>query len=261
MLRLKNPLSFPGGNPGVNQSHPAASGLMFSAVPTATGTATNLVTGSSATTGSAPTATIWGGLGPANYFSAAGNYLTIAGLQTAIFKQGTLAAFFTITTTSTNVILGQVPSSGTGVILLGNSGTLVLQTNGVIYSAGYALALNTPYFVAVSFSGTSCNVVLLNLKTGVVLYKNITIVIPTGTFSGSMALGNYSAHLASLLGNLGPCMGATCFLSLPQLIQWAQTPWDFWYPRTFDGIFLSGLKKAVPAHFSRGFPDGGVQVT
>jgi len=34
-------------------------------------------------------------------------------------------------------------------------------------------------------------------------------------------------------------------------LQWTQAPWDFWYPRTFDGIFLSGLKKVVAAQVAQ----------
>jgi len=267
MLRLKNPLGFPGGNPGVNWGHialgsqPRFSGV---AIPGSTSFA-NLGIGGrgTSTIAGAPTSAM-GVLGPV-WLSGTSGYVNFSGRAATNDALMTIAAMVMQTggSASANVILQTSGSSNTGWDLRTSSLQVQMVAPAVAaISSGINLTLNVPYFIAASINASKSSFLVLNLLTGQIntaaVSTGSTPLAPNGVYTlGSDNSGRF------WVGQIAAVMASAQFMSVPQLLQWAQAPWDFWYPRTFDGIFLSGLKKVVaaPTHFSRGFPDGGVQVT
>jgi len=267
MLRLKNPLAYPGGNSGFNSAHPAAyrcrvaaiassSGFMsslFGATPTYIGTisetinsfgpATNLITGARITY-------------PIVSESVATSGVTFSAILTPI----------TVSTAATIICCGNDGTSNQSVQFNMNSGLLRIYDGNATIASTITLVAGNTYFVAASYNGVAANFIALNLATGQLYTSVVSTAGTLGSTTGDpFAIGNRNTVLTSPINSWLSAVSYTArALPLRQLLQWAQAPWDFWYPRTFDGIFLSGLKSAAvaaPTHFSRGFPDGGVQVT
>lgn len=251
LILARNPLVFPGGAPGFNPNHVAAKNIVFSGVAVPTGTtgspaAINVLTGAKGalTSASGYTGGMDGTIGPVN-IQPSGN----AGYQ--LFP---VAASQTDTTTTFGVIVTGFPTGTIALFSVGSASNgpgLRLSSlvptfanwNGSNYtSSGVTLTASTPYFLAVSLNLTTCNFVTVNLRNG-------------QTKTSSVAGGAQTSHNTNVIwqsvnvvgnfggSNLAAAMYSTAYMSLAQLLAWAQAPWDFWYPPTVGNLIFSGLAK------------------
>lgn len=243
--RLRNVLAYPGGLPRFDPSHPAATGTLFSGVPFG-GRFINLLTALPLNTvsGTAATAGVDGNLGPVAKFAANGAQSSST-LFAATTPSFTLAAFFRPAAVSgTTIVVGLNNNTGLGQV----SGVLVLRASSSNSSSGLTVSVGVPYFAAASWlSGGNINFVLVNLNTG---------NIQTAT-SSTAATINLSVFLIAAAGtaandefngSIGPVLlGINNYLSLPLLTNWAQSPWDFWFPSNVQNLIFAGLGTSVTA--------------
>lgn len=238
-------LSYPGGMPGFDPAHPASYRCSFSAVAVGAnfinlhsglqrGTATTL-----------PTAAINGVIGPAPQFSSAGNALRFSGSWNITPSAVTLAAIFQLSAASVaNGVFGTAQSNTTGCYLeinAANHPALIVAASSSSTFTTITLSSGVPYFVAVSGNAAVQNCVCINLLNGEIQSASKSIAL-TFTASGPAPAIGLVLDATGLSGQVAAVCSGFNLLSLAQLIQWAQRPWDFWYPPAIDELLFSGLK-------------------
>ena len=247
-----NRLAYPGSSPGIDFSHIAMKGMQtaFSVVPNGA----NFFNYASAQAGTVangtPTYSLYGSVGPNVYFGTS-QWITFANQSTAKATVN-MACIATFTSTSGfRPFFCNSTDSSKGIDYCILSGITVAFRNGDNVTLVASPATNVPYFIATSSyhpaAGApisySLNAVVVNLLTGQVFTKvaSNTSGGPTAA-NGSFVLGTdatpnaVGAYIAAAF--LGTSTG-TSLLSIPELLQWAQDPWSFWYPQTVD--FASSL--------------------
>jgi hypothetical protein len=256
---------YPGGAAGFDPSHPAAKGTVISTVASGANHI-NLLTGQAgSTTGSVPTAVIDGHIGPAmnclgfEFSTFAGAIPPDGGVGSAV----TLAAIFTRTSASTLYSgVCQTGAGNTGFALnFYGSNVLKFEAPGAGGVVGNATAIGSitllssvPYFVAASYSQAiaTVNFVVTNLLTGQIQTQVVTGATGTplagGTYYAGYAAGSYNS-----LGPLATTMASYAYTILPQLVKWAQRPWDFWRPPTVTNLIFSSLRAPLIAGHKRSF--------
>lgn len=255
----RNPLAFPGGrNPGFDPSHIAAAGIApghgLSAIASGANML-NLLTAAKGTINGTVTAKVVGNLGQTAGLNNAGSQLTFPAQSTATDISGTIAiifqtpnAFTTNQWFATNIINGgfHLTPNGAGAttqaeFVFGGTGVTTLQS-----TFPNPIAQNIPYFLAASASSTQAagasatvvNFLLLNLLTGQVQTSTATAAkLTPAAASGTITI----CQSAALMGQVAAAMFAPSFMSLPALLQWAQSPWDFWYPPTVENAIFGAL--------------------
>lgn len=243
-----NPLAFPGGvNPGFDPSHVAARNCLFSAAAAPNGFI-NCLNGKPGTVGGSPTNEIRGGMGPAVVFTT--NADTTFALPSTSFNQGTMAAIFRCagTTGSPQYILNNIATSsmGIGISLVGNS-DFGYVLGGTSRPSLIPYVANAPYFFAVSFNGSvGASLIAIRLDTGAIITFASTSQAG-GAGDGNIYLGNRGLNTRQLNGSIAAAMFSNVYLSPLQLLAWAQSPWDFWYPPTVQNLLFSGLGGASSA--------------
>jgi hypothetical protein len=226
---LPNPLAYPAGYiPGFNPAHIAAGSCRFSAIPAPGGNFINLLYGNFST-GVFGTSQIFAPFGPAVLVPNS-NPTSFSGFPAVVDASVTLAAFIY----SSNLGNGSVfstsgSSSGWGLQIASNTLKLV-AIGGSTASSGLTVSNSIPYFVAASYSGGTTNFVVLNLATG-----KITSAVISGTLTSSASSGTYRVNTVYGIGYfnggyIAALMYSAAGMSLAALTQWAQRPWDFWYP-------------------------------
>jgi hypothetical protein len=121
---------------------------------------------------------------------------------------------------------------------------------GIVANSGLIPSIDTPYFIVVSASSTAqvCNFLLLNLRTGTYQTASIsTSAFSISLFDSRFALGT-SSHIGFFNSPYGisAAMASDAFLSIPQMLAWAQDPWSFWYPPFgFAGLFSQIIQPPV----------------
>lgn len=237
LLLKRSPLSYPGGNPGFDPSHALSKNAIFSGVSLGANFV-NLLSGSAGTIIGTPSANLTN-LGMVTKFGSTGtdrlswSVASAAGDFTgaAIFNYGAAAG------SSQGLI--ETASGGTTANINGIS----LNSNGnnnpeIIVGATFSFLIpgilvpGVDYFYVASWSQSlqKVNYLLANLNNGTV--KSGTISLTATSASGtSVNVGNHGSVGRPLGGN-GVAATYLCgqFLSPPQLRQWAQDPWGFWYP-------------------------------
>lgn len=251
---FRNPLAYPGGNPGFNSNHFAAGpGIRYSAVAQ-NGNLTNLLTGKPATI----VGTITGATtpqGPAVVNTTSASYLHAPGANeqpTAV----TIALIYTPTSTlptTNNEFLfdnnGNTENSNSVYLYIPNAApTLAVGTTA---SASYNMTAGVPYFIAVSYSsgGPTANFFVLNLATGKAIANAAALTSTIGTTSASQYnIGGTSTANQQMGGDLSAIMyGVNNYLSLAQLEAWGAAPRDFWYPPTVQNLLLSAVNGKAAA--------------
>lgn len=255
----RNPLVYPGTPAGINLNHIAltrGSACRFAGVAR-NGNFFDLTRGVSGTLVGTPTRVIDGNTGDSVQSSSTSNAMTFAGRATvdqrmtfgAIVRWANLGAgtYSFIFANSTN-------TSGYNAFFAGNNGAL-----GIVYALNYTtlgsfVANNIPYFVAGSAGvGGSTNFVARRLDTGAITSYSAG---GPGAYSdspnGTYVVGNWPA-LGSfgMVGRLAAVAYTNAYLSLPQLLQWAAAPWDFWYPPTLASLVLATGAGAAPPPAAR----------
>lgn len=239
------PLAYPAGRaPGFDPTHLAsAGGVAISVIAANSVNFIDLLNGTSGTVtvgNQTFTSSMNGFLGPCVTQSA-----TASGTGITTFRGGivgtptsfTLAAFFSLssvsnfsgligTTTSTTVRGNALFCQTTNLRLLTLNGT----TNSTL-----TIAANIPYFAAVSEAGAIANFVLVNLSNGNMQTASVSNFNSNGTGNGTITIGNIynnNSPIDGFNGSISAAMYSYAGLSVSSLLQWAQRPWDFWYPRT-----------------------------
>lgn len=230
------PLAYPAGRvPGFDPSHPAANGAFLSCVASGANFI-NVLSGNKGTITGTPVASIIGAIGPGvNTISSSTAVVTFGTITTpANLTMG--AIVFPNTLQITNSALLYLDSSTTADILgLINISSVskwevTLGTN-VGLETSFAAVLGTPYFVAASISSVgTVNFVIMNLQNGQVLTATNLNTYPSLTTVTICVGGRSTTNSRQYNGPIACGMMTSNFMSLPQLLAWAQRPWDFWYP-------------------------------
>lgn len=229
------PLAYPAGRvPGFDPTHPAAEGCAFSGIAASGGGFINVLNGNPGTQGGSPSAVIDGNIGRASLYSGSND------------NSNFVVPILSITSCSIAAILRIVSISGNNAFIIGNNSTTLVYVastgvvdifgigNSVTASSGIALSAGVPYFVAgsvVNGSGNPASFVVVNLKTGQILTASATATA-TSLGSGSpLYIGNRNTLNRPPDASIAAAMiSYNNYLPLPTLLQWAQRPWDFWYP-------------------------------
>lgn len=249
-------LAYPGGAlrpPGVNKSHPASKNLLFSIISAPSSIQllrTDLCTiGTIAGVGSS--FVMDGIIGPC-YSPAISN------------NGGTARGSFSINTTSGNATIACIirPTSITGgstsrIITSGNSAAISLvNSTGVVRvnfagsstDTAHALAANVPYFVCcIIISGSKIFSVVTNLNTGSINSFTTATANTVATGTGIVVGNNSTTFLQGFGGYIAAVAWSRAILPPAQLLQWAQDPWSFWYPKTlvYDKFRISAAAQSV----------------
>jgi len=181
-------------------------------------------------------AVINGVIGPG--FTSTGFFnSSILATNTSPGRTWALICFFT-TSPNANTFMDS-SSQVNGLICV--SGSFSIKINGTTLG-GIALTTGVPYFLAGSgYSAIGYNLLALNLRTGVIQTQ-------TGTTTSSFATSGGFISWGTLTGFVyGPCSYTPTYLSMPQLLLWAQRPWDFWYPPTVESLIFDVLSTTAPS--------------
>ena len=241
-------LSYPGGMPSIDPSHPAAAGmspgLSFSGVASVPGFY-DILQGRVPTT-MPGSVTVKGFTGPTWNFAGVTTYqITFAGQSTASYSKATIAAIiFPTSFTVTKGVFASSTSTSKGCILqISGTGNPLMNigATSVTFSA-ITLVANHPYFVAVSAIVGGVSVcVAIDLSNGEMQSSSSTNSASSiGTPTGTITIGQ-NGDDGALVGGIAAVMFAPSFMPLSALEQWAQRPWDFWYPPAIDELLFSGL--------------------
>jgi hypothetical protein len=251
-------LEFPQGYaPGFDSGHSAARNPRYSGI--ATGNAfVNLLSGKA----SVVTGAITAGkdvIGPVAVSPASGTaYNSIPNSFADTTPSGaTVAGIFTIQSSpaNSNLLIGtNVTNAITAIYLSFTSLIFAVFYNNVTVSSGFVPALNTPYFYAASInSGVGVNFVLVNLHTG----QTKSINVAQATAIGTQGAVNYciGGNTNGTNGGLSvaAAMYSSTYLSMSQMLVWAQDPWGFWYPPNVMDMMIFSRAPAVPRVYYKRF--------
>jgi hypothetical protein len=251
ILRRPNLLGYPGTLPGFDLSHPASStfvrgaatplqvGVLFSAVSaTGSGNLIDIFHGKPSTLVGSPTSSIDPVIGPGTNFPSSTTRATFTG--PTLGSVGTTIAF---------ILKVNGTPSGYGTLCswsVANQGLFIRSTRALdFYPFGdnlstFTLSVGVPYFVVVTALGNATassgiiNFFAENLNTGQVSSNTITGVnfnllntVPTIDVGSDGTAGFSNCTIAAI-------MYSQNYMSMKQVVQWAQDPWSFWYPQKFD---------------------------
>jgi hypothetical protein len=253
-----NKLAFPGTKPGIDPTHPASGKyILLSAVPavgqqnyvnSATSQPLAVISGTVA-----PTVGIDGVIGPwVRVASSSGQCLGFSLSSISDNPSVTIASIFNFTV-STGGFQAIVSNSGgnQGLFLQDVTPKAFFTGSGGPVSAPFSLVAGSTYFLAHSLqtdsSGAVANFVARNLATGSI--QTGSVISSTGTgarFGTNCTVGN-DPFSEWLNAKLAAAMVSTASLSIPQLLQWADDPWSFWYPRAIGlaGMLRGSIAAAV----------------
>ena len=247
---LRPSLAFPGGNPGFDPAHPASLNLAYAGVATNAGSFISTVAGGVASfSGTSPSAGI-SSIGPYSYETASYAYVSAPSLSpvtpgfvtTAVIcrprSSAALQILFSSTSATNATAYGLYLASLAVGVQYGGNGSGV---------PGITLTAGTPYFIAVSADGYTAQTeyfVVCNLRTGQIqsATTNTSCGSTPGASSGNVAIGGRNYANNQSLCEIAAVMQSVTKLSPMQLLQWAQRPWDFWYPPTSRALFAAFSK-------------------
>ncbi len=151
----------------------------------------------------------------------------------------TLAVICRPTSTATSLALSIGASSGIAVagLVINTTGTCVdfnfgNQNNNF---TSLVVTANQPYLMIVSVVAALgvMNGLLLNLATGKVLTQTLASSAGGGNCfaGGNINIGNWVlSNTLSFPGSIAAAMIIPKFMSINDMLVWAQDPWSFWYP-------------------------------
>lgn len=234
----RSKLTYPAGVlPGWDPTHPAARQTRLSAVVRA-GTFKEIAPQTrQATLGTTPpTFSNHSHLGPVGVFngSTSINAVTVAGLSTANDTVATVAAIFTITafTSTWCPIANSGSSAGYAINIATTPGVQMVLPGTVVTSVVFGtIAVNTPYFLAVSNVTGLQNYVLCNLSSGQIQTATTASAYTSAALNGTADIGCWSQNSQAFDGDIAAVMWSNTFLGLGSLKMWAADPWAFWYPQ------------------------------
>lgn len=247
----RNPLSYPAGYAtGFDPGHLAAKKTYFSAVSNGTRSMRNILTGASPNANTTSSGKVYGPIWAcptiANF-----QHMSFDGFPTDTPSQMTQAGIFVNNNpasiqsawgdggTSANEYTG-----GMGTVQLTATGEFTWRVRGISSRAtGWTIASGVPYFFcasAIKGSGAEdIKLLLLDLNTGVLRFgfyggDNNAVTAPTGTITIGNPNNGQGWHIAA-------AMSSRVALSMPEMLQWAQDPWSFWYPNPGDNWIAAAV--------------------
>lgn len=255
-LVLRNPLALPADKAGFDPNHIALSGgatCFFSGVARR-GNFIDLTRGVAGSVTGAPTRVVDGHIGDSvQYAAAAGN--TFAGRATtaprmtfgAVVKWTNIAAgtYSFIFANSTN-------TTGYNALFGGSDGSLNIRYGGINWgppTSAITLVNNVPYFVAASIGpNANFNFVAARLDNGQVRTGLAGPASASDTPNGTYVVGNWPLMSSfGIVGKIAAVAYLNGYMAMPQLIQWAAAPWDFWYPPTQRQLVMSTVGPVTAA--------------
>jgi len=243
---MRNVLIFPGGRPGFNPTHIASKNAIFSGVAAGTNVI-DILSGLAGTVTGAITSNIDSIIGPNTSIAQQTNeHILFPVAQSQIDTSGTMAVI------GTDLNIGAIAfsfpfsvgsaSSGPGVLINSTGAVNWNNWNGSNPTASVTISLTSPYFIAMSMNTITCNILALNLHNGQIL-TGTSASVSQDTHNTNIVWGDSNA-LNQINGSfIAAAMYSTSYLTLPQLITWAQAPWDFWYPQSVRNTIISSLGK------------------
>lgn len=228
-------LAYPCGmTPGFDPTHIAASGISAKGhVGVSSGGGwLNVLTGIPGTINTAAPSVIDGVTGPSYVGANDTSGFTFPGSATAE-NTFTLAALVRPTSfPATGTIFFSSATTNTGNGLVINNTSIVRILAGVTNILnGPTLSANSPYFIAGSrLAGSTVNLLVLNLNTGVLLTSTGTNATNSAASDGTYVVGKSPAFNAQSGRNAAVMYNPALFLSMSELRAWAADPWAFWYP-------------------------------
>ncbi len=230
LLAPPSNLEFPAYRaPGFDPTHPASPGLFYSGIAVS-GSFVNLLTGAPASiTGTVSAIMTPQGPGARCVTTLSG--LVAATPASVAASAITFGAIITLTASIATGVFLQI-NGGSSSYLYQASRVLFMAAGGSTFSSGVTLALNVPYFVAVSYNGSTARWVVANLNTGQITQATTSATHTIGTLGGSTTFvsgGTSGAYFMDGQINAGMC-ALNNWLSAAQLLAWAADPWAFWYP-------------------------------
>lgn len=247
ILRRNTPFSFPAGrNPGIDLSHIAAGIPRFSGIASGNGSFINLMTGAPGTVAGTPTAVSDGYLGRATNFATSTDAVTFSGNPAVLDSVVTFGAIALFTSITGNQGIFNSATVGADGWLFYVSNQLTLFANNSTVSSGTNLVGNIPYFLICSTNSSVTNFLWMRLDNGVVstaTTSSLTSLTSNGTYKvASDNFGNATnSRLAAVMFSAG------IFMSISQMLQWAQDPWSYWYPGLRDQLLFKGIQGSQSA--------------
>lgn len=230
-----NRIQGPYGLAGVDPSHLATRGLLFSGIPANSGFV-NFRTGKVGTKAGTPTESILAVLGRASGFLGGGNTdaYRFSGQDATNYGSNTIAAICSFNTISTTQLIFSNNTSDAGIALnVAGNGTLQVTMFGVVaVNSSIVLSANVPYFIVVSKNGTTgIDFLAMRLDTQTIETSTASSGTPVAG-NGTYAVGNgWAGGAWSMDGNVAAVMLSSSYLHPSELRKWAADPWAFWYPR------------------------------
>lgn len=187
------------------------------------------------------------------------------GQATTSVTGGYITAGFIIRTPSSVAsakLLDQTGGSGGltfGVSATAGSGFIFTGAGGGTAKA-FTLSANKAYFLACSLrmSGSSSPIqrwVKVDLETGQIETSAKTTNETLGNIASTLVLTN-TTGTASFTGGIAAAMlSYRSFLTMAELIAWAQDPWSFWYPRSTDIASFTIVDQGVADGSASGLGD------
>ena len=231
LLSPTSNLEFPSWRaPGFDPTHPAALNTRMSAVALTSGAAfLNLLTGTRPTVSLTNPSSLLTPFGPAMNLQSGYTYNQfpyVIETPTAFTFAATLTTY---SFANPGGVISPNGSTNSGQRFMVNSGGTFEIAAGAA-NFGSACVSGHTYFIAVSYTSSVSNWVLVDLSTGV------TKTHTAGGASGANANAtiqvgaNYSATYPTGANVMAAMYAVNNFLSPAQLRVWAADPWAFWYP-------------------------------
>lgn len=252
LTRHRNPLAYPAGiPPGFDPNHLASTGkFVFSAVAQGG----NLVSPKDGKTGvlaSTPVPAVYAINGPATVFDTSADYIEFSGMPQNSPTFSTIAGiiqFIGVPGAANQNIFYEDNTIANGVgVRLNTSAkwTFIMASVAAVASTFASAVAGVPYFYAISHANSShVNFVVARLDSGQVYAETVSSASTALTSSvASCRIGNNNASAFSNAG-ISCKMFSRGYLSITELLAWAEDPWSFWYPNPGDNWY--GASAAAP---------------
>ena len=230
---VRNPLAYPGGNPGFDPAHFAGGPrIRFSGVATGSGFSSILTGVKMPLVGAiVPMQSQIGPLVGTTVGSV--NAYTQAPIQNDIAPSAfTTATILQYTGHNTNswATYFSILSYNMGLDIVWYS----MNNYGTNSSVPFSFSAGNPYFVVLTCISNTVRILLKNLNTGTLkTYIGTGPTILPDITSSYVYIGGGGPSTSALLGGVAAFMYSVNNPLTPiQLLQWAQDPWSFWYPQT-----------------------------
>jgi len=191
----------------------------------------NLLNGSrSVPTGGTPTTSIQGSIGQSILHNSSSIYNNVPNTYSESPAAITIAVIFVPAAAFSghNFLFSTVSGSVTGTTVGFLSGQPEIYNNSSdhVFSSIPALSVGVPYFIVYSLGNIGQNVIVLNLYSGNIKTQSLANTVP-GTPGSTWSIGyngdSDNAYISAVAYSVNG-------LSLIQILNWAKSPWDYWFP-------------------------------